>query len=362
MEELSASPEMLVLAREAAGLTQTALAARLSDAARAEGSGNVSQGYVSRAESGTLLVSGDRLRWYSRALGLESSLLVSNTKIWALGEGCIFHRKRARAKTGSLRLLHARMNLIRLVISRLSDQLSEPLPTFVLPQMVVGGSVSPGDIAASVRHAMQVPSGPMERLTEMVESTGAMVVRGRYGAREIDAANLFPPGETATILLNADASPERQRYSLAHELGHTVMEVDPGRDIEAAVDQFASELLLPAADVRADLAAMPLTLARLRQLKTVWKVSAAALARRALDLGVITENNFRKLMIDMATLGWRTLEPDPQPLDDPARIPDLLRRAALRSGGLELAMQEAGVTPHVFRDLFPLDAVLYEDR
>ena len=60
-----AHPAMLVLAREAAAMTQTELARSMAALA----DGDVSQGYVSRAESGRLTVTGEsRAPWVSALL------------------------------------------------------------------------------------------------------------------------------------------------------------------------------------------------------------------------------------------------------------------------------------------------------
>lgn len=71
----SANPQLLVTARESLGLTQAQLAVRLGELV---GPGQkISQGYVSRAESGALGVSGDRLALFAQALEATPDLLAA---------------------------------------------------------------------------------------------------------------------------------------------------------------------------------------------------------------------------------------------------------------------------------------------
>jgi len=114
---------------------------------------------------------------------------------------------------------------------------------------------------------------------------------------------------------------------------------------------FAAELLVPAAQVAADLKAAPITPARLLQLKAVWKVSAAALLRRSVDLAVISESRYRGISAQISALGWRTVEPDPPPAERPAVVPALVRQAMQAAGGIEAAAAAAGTTPATIRSL-----------
>ena len=81
----AANPQLLVAAREALGMTQAQLAARLSELA---GPGQkISQGYVSRAESGALAVTGTRLELFARALESGPGLLAARRQDLVAGRG-----------------------------------------------------------------------------------------------------------------------------------------------------------------------------------------------------------------------------------------------------------------------------------
>src|SRR5437588_10942690 len=101
--------------------------------------------------------------------------------------------------------------------------------------------------------------------------------------------------------------PDPERYSLAHELGHLVGHSAPHPTMEEEANRFASEFLMPAADIRASL--HDITIPRLAALKRYWKVSMAALLRRAYELGTINERRYRFMNIQLSKAGYKMREP-----------------------------------------------------
>jgi Zn-dependent peptidase ImmA (M78 family)/transcriptional regulator with XRE-family HTH domain len=345
----TANADLLVAAREALGLTQAQLAARLTELA---GSGQpVSQGYVSRVEKGALTVTGDRLGLFAAALESSPGLLASPARLWSLGDGCLYHRNRASTKASTLRRLHARVNLLRLQLHRLAEVAGEPLPEFTWEPVPAGGAFGPDDAARAVRKACGADDGPVRSVTAIAEGMGALVVTLPLGAREVDATSLHPPGEPPLFVVNSDAVPERQKYTMGHELGHVACTPGEDTDPEEMAQRFAAELLAPSGQVYADLKAAPVTPARLLQLKSSWLISATALLRRAYDLAVISESSYRRISAQTSALGWRTGEPEPLPAEQPAVVPALVRRAIDAAGGVEAAAMAAGTTAGFIRQL-----------
>ena len=106
----------------------------------------------------------------------------------------------------------------------------------------------------------------------------------------------------------------RQRFDVAHELGHLIMHGDAepgGRVVEEQAHRFASELLMPAAEIR-DL--LPATMGgnvwvTLAKLKEQWGVSMQALLFRARRLGRLSDVSYRNAMTTISARGWRRDEP-----------------------------------------------------
>jgi Zn-dependent peptidase ImmA (M78 family) len=72
---------------------------------------------------------------------------------------------------------------------------------------------------------------------------------------------------------------------------------------------------MPARQIRDELT--DLNLAKLAKLKAKWRVSMAALIRRARDLDAISDSEYRKLNIDLSAAGYRKNEPVPITPDHP---------------------------------------------
>lgn len=87
--------------------------------------------------------------------------------------------------------------------------------------------------------------------------------------------------------------------------------------------RVAAEFLLPESAMR-DHLEPPITLASLARLKPRWGVSMQALIRRAYDLNVITERQYRYLFEQMTHRGWRNREPTN--LDIGVEVPHMFRQ------------------------------------
>jgi Zn-dependent peptidase ImmA (M78 family) len=215
----------------------------------------------------------------------------------------------------------------------------------------------PEEIAARVRASWHLPMGPVRNLVHTVETAGGgLVVRAPLGTRKLDAVSLWAVGQHPLFCLNDELPDERLRFTLAHEIGHIVMHATTNPEQEREADRFAAEFLMPAKEIRPEL--HDLTLARARELKSYWRVSMAALIKRAFDLEQITERQYRRLFTRLGQLGYRTNEPGRLPREEPTIISEAID-IHLREYGYtvsELA-RSTGMYEHEFRDLF-----LLEDR
>jgi Zn-dependent peptidase ImmA (M78 family) len=181
----------------------------------------------------------------------------------------------------------------------------------VFTPMEAGLEGTPEQIAQLVRASWQLPSGPINNLSAAIEGAGGIIVRYPFSNRKVDGISMWVTGMPPLFFLNENCPGDRDRWTLAHELGHVVMHRVPTPSIEEEADRFASELLMPAKVIRPELQNM--TLARAASLKLKWRVSIAAIIRRAKDLGVITPSQYRYLCMEISKAGWRTREPNELP-------------------------------------------------
>jgi len=104
---------------------------------------------------------------------------------------------------------------------------------------------------------------------------------------------------------------DRQRFSLAHELGHILLKVGPEMDEEKAAYRFASALLAPANALRREVGERrsAVDLGELAMLKQRYRVSLQAMVYRLRELEIISDNHGRDWFTNIKSRGWSKVEP-----------------------------------------------------
>ena len=136
----------------------------------------------------------------------------------------------------------------------------------------------------------------------------------------------------SVVVVNRGTWGERQRFTLAHELGHMVLQVGPGVDPEKAAHRFAGAFLMPAETLRAEVGAHRGSIgwSELFALKQLFGVSVQALALRCGELGIFDKTLLQRLYREFSRLGWRSppyQEPQAMPGEEPRRFERLCLRA-----------------------------------
>src|SRR5690606_22384920 len=115
------------------------------------------------------------------------------------------------------------------------------------------------------------------------------------------------------IYINKDASADRQRYTLAHELGHLIMHcgkyIPTVEEAEVEADRFASEFLMPELEIKHQLNSR-LSFSQLGDLKRYWKCSMSSIVMRAHKLGIIGKDRYTSLYVQLSRAGYKKKEPD----------------------------------------------------
>jgi Zn-dependent peptidase ImmA (M78 family)/transcriptional regulator with XRE-family HTH domain len=299
------NPEMLTLARETRGLTQAEVAIKAG----------IVQATVSKYENGTLSVSEEHLGKLSRALGFPASFFRQRDRVY--GSMCLHHRKRQTLSVRQLSQIHAKFNVILMQIQRLLRSVEiDSSQTF--PAMPLDEYETPEKVARALRAAWRMPAGPVRNLMSIIESSGGIVFTLPLETDKFDAMSLWATKMPPVIFVNERFPGDRLRFNLAHELGHLIMHGDPSLLQEEEADRFASEFLMPAEEIRPQLA--NLSFDRLATLKPYWKVSMQALIRRAHTLGLISERQQRTFYMKLSSNGWRKKEPIQIPLERPTVV------------------------------------------
>ena len=329
---------MLGTVRVARGLTQHDLAQETK----------ISQGLLSKAESGVVALDEERLAVLAEALGAPQDLI--SMPVSEVGSSpYVFHRKRSTLPVSKVNQLRAELDLTHVqvagILGRRAPQLR--LERIPLPE---DGFDSPEDIARQVRSALGVPEAPVLHLARALEDAGVVVVTRPLGSTRIDAIVSWPTGRSPLVLLGDHAPADRQRFSLAHELAHAVMHQVPTEEQESEADRFASEFLMPAAAIRPQLEA--LTIPKLAKLKATWGVSMAALLRRGRDLGLVNDAQYRQLNVELSRAGYRTNEPVEVPRENPILLPRVIQERLASGETISDIAQSAWMTEREFIELY----------
>lgn len=339
-------PQMLTLLRESRGYSGAQLA-KLT---------GIPQPTLSRIENGLASVDDDRLKLIADALDYPVEAFDWTDPVYGFGSAAFYHRKQQSLPQTTLRRIQAEVNLTRMRLERLMRSI-EVGAEYELPHLVVEEFGSPAEVARAVRASWRMPMGPIRDVATALELAGVLVVRFPFESPKISAISVENVGAyPALIILNSSMPADRERFTLAHELGHLVMhttlaEVD---EAEREADTFASEFLMPAAEIRTQLKGI--TLERAAQLKPVWRVSMGALIRRARDLAVIDDRRYTSLNVSISQKGWRKVEPVEVDRDHPSVLAMILD-IHLREHGysVEELAQVVAMRPEEFAARFDIE-------
>lgn len=302
---------MLILAREAFGYTQRELSEKTG----------CKQSRLSKIEAGVLAPTTAEINSFMSALEQDWGYFFNCGQ--ATVANVSFYRKTKSIPFTVFRQCNAQMNIRRLQIEKRIGAASlgkRELP--YLPPEKNGGAKS---VARILRQKWGIRKGPIPCVTELVEGTGAVIVEFAFPSAKLDALCINAPGKTPIIFLNVDFPKSRRRLSLAHELGHLVMHTETHPLVEDEAWDFASEFLMPAAEISNQLKG--LNLDKLGQLKKEWRVSMQAILYYAKKLGKISDSYNRYLWMQIAKSGSRLNEPfeDSIPDEKPSELETRLK-------------------------------------
>ena len=307
------NPDMLTLAREIRGMTQ-------SDLSQHSG---INQSKISKYEGGVAVIDQSDLEVMSSALRFPIDFFSQQGRRFGAEPTEIFHRKRRTVSAKDRKRIDALMDLHRFGSERLLESF-ELGAKFSVPSLPVAEFESIGDIADMVRAVWRMPGGPIINLIGWLEQASCLVFEYDFNTDKIDEAVQWIDPAPPVVLVNSCAPADRLRFSLAHALGHLVMHRDtiPYPRMEEEADRFAAAFLMPSQNIREEL--LPVTIQHMLELKERWHVSMQALIVRAKDLEAITHRRYTSLFQQLSRLGYRKNEPFPILREKPRSVKMLL--------------------------------------
>ena len=316
--------ERLKQARVASGLSLRLLAERVGLSAMA----------ISKYENGQMMPSSDVLIRLSQSLGVKPGYFSRPLQVEVR---CPAYRKHSRMTKTAAGMVegHIQEFLERYLTA---EEVFDPdgLPVFKWPKSCSGmlGSVAEAEKwAEGLRKDWGLGHDPIANLCEALEDHGVKVILLGNVDGHFDGYSCWANDSVPVVASRLDGVPgDRQRFTLAHELGHLLFEkhVAEGVDLEQACHRFAGAFLVPAESVRQEVGDHRgrIEFKELHLLKHKWGLSMGAWHHRLRDLGVISESQYLSVVRTFRANGWHKLEPgDAVPQERTTRFERLVERA-----------------------------------
>lgn len=305
--------KLIAIAREQRGIGQSELAEKVG----------IDQGNISRIERGIQNPTPETMEKIADALNYSVSFFRQESPVLEFENS--YYRRKLKIPKKDLLKAEANINISKINLDALLQMVELPPPNY-LQFDLSKTSITPGQCAIELRKHWQLSNGYIPNLTQLLEKNGIVVVNIDFEEVEIDGHAVVTENNIPIIFINNNISADRYRLTLAHELGHLVLhigkDIPKERDVEEEAFLFAGEFMMPEREIKSEL--MEVTIERLMLHKRYWKISMAALLKRARVLEMISENQYKYLWQQMTHLGYKRVEP--AELDFPKEQPSIIRQ------------------------------------
>jgi Zn-dependent peptidase ImmA (M78 family)/transcriptional regulator with XRE-family HTH domain len=316
--------ERLKRARLMAGLSLRALGERV----------DLSQTAIQKYELGTLTPGSPALLKLAKGTGVKVEYFFRPSDVTLRG---VEFRKKASLGKGAQEVLVAALTE---QVERRAELTSffpdPPLARFTLPPDLPAHIRTPEDIevaAEAMRRAWDLGQDPIPDMVDTLENGGIWVFILPDDAGGKMNGICAQADDVPVVAVAATWPGDRQRFTLAHELGHLVLQgrMDPGLELdeEHACHRFAGAFLVPRAAMLRELGATRhrLELRELVALKQQFGLSMQASLYRARDLGIISGDFASNMWIRLSKMGYRSAEPFAPPPEFARTFEQLVFRA-----------------------------------
>jgi Zn-dependent peptidase ImmA (M78 family)/DNA-binding XRE family transcriptional regulator len=315
--------ERLKRARAASGLSMADLGSKA----------DVSATMIQKYERGNSMPSSSVLIAISKALGVRTEYFFRPNVVQLSG---VEYRKKASTPKKILNKLTADV----LDQAERWFELRNLWPEFPMPEFDAPDNLPEirtleeiEDVALAVRQSWRLGIDAIGDLIGLLESHGILVITTDLEhADKIDGLQASVEGIPVVVVSTAWPGC-RQRFTLAHELGHLILHdlLPSDMDEEKACNRFAGAFLFPRDSVLVSLGneRHGLNWKELDLLKHEFGVSMSAIMYRGKDLGILSDRVHQRLSIEFSKNGWRSNEPgEPYPREHTLLFEQLVYRGA----------------------------------
>lgn len=169
--------------------------------------------------------------------------------------------------------------------------------------------------------------GPVPNLVDIVENNGILVFSKEFDNRDFSGINGFVNGRPY-IAVNRKMNPERQRFTIAHELAHMYFSWPEGTECEKISNAVAGAFLFPRNDAIRELGIKRTGIYKDMELTAKeYGISMLCLAYRARELKIVREEAYRHFMKRASQMGWQAKEPSRIGMEESTLFRQLVFRA-----------------------------------
>lgn len=305
--------ERLRLARRKAGLSLRGLSVALG--------GSVSAQSIGKYERGEMMPNSEILIQMSKALNVSVPYLMSERisklkNVEFRRTSGVTEREKAQVEAAVIEKLEHYMNI---------EEILDVSDESCLPQKINGallGLEEDGEtLAEETRKRWELGTGPIPDMTALLENHGIKVLLGdlpeKVSGLTCTAHSPRRDLPVPVIVVNKNITLERRRLTLAHELGHKLIDADSPVNHEKAANVFAGAFLVPKDHLVGQVGKNRnfFYFKELILLKHMYRVSAAAMLVRLRQTDVIDKSTLSYAFQTYAR-NWRSSEPYPLEPDE----------------------------------------------
>lgn len=307
-------------------LARSALNLSLADVGEAVGK---SKQFIQRLEAGRDTPTGDLAEKLANLLKVEVGFFFSVTG-HMLTEEAYHFRKLIGTKVADKQSAIAKGELFRRVVSVVDSKLK--LPKFDFPTYDISTPEKAERAAEKCRVHWGLGLGPVGNMIRVVENAGAVVTAFEGSVKEIDALSISSP-RPIVVMNSNEVSACRARFGHAHEIAHFIGHeglLTGDKGVEAEANRFAGAFLMPRSSFAKEFPQLrggtQINWRALSELKFRWGVSKAGMLYRARQLGLLSEDQYRRAIVgNLFSKGQRFVEDEDSSI--PHEQPELLLNA-----------------------------------
>lgn len=263
----------------------------------------LSKNAISRYEKGIMKPDSTNLIKLSKALNVKVDYFFRKGSVELAS---VEFRKKAKLSNKAVEAIKYR------VIDRLEKylELEEILMVdneFVSPlaSFQIEGADDVEAAADKLREEWNLGLNPITSVVEMLEDNFIKVVEVEEEL-DFDGLSTFIDDRIPVIVVNKNFPIERKRFTLLHELGHLLLNLNANlssKEIENACNRFSGALLVPQSKMVTELGSgrKVIYLQELAEIQKEWGISIQAIMYRARDLNIISQSKLSEFYIELRT-------------------------------------------------------------